>query len=240
MRRAAPLLALAALVLAGCESSQEKSAKLEKVAKLAERRTAQSGLHITSPSKTVHAAETALVQGSEGAAVAVTLRNSSSTAARDVPIEVTVSGAGGAVLYTNTASGTQRTLTTVPLVPAHGELVWVDDQVTAKGGTKAAAIVGEGTAYRGAAPTITAGTPRLVEDPTNGLGAEGQVSNRSSTAQQELVVYAVARSGGRIVAAGRAVVPQLAAGASASYQVFFIGSPKGAALQVSAPPSTAP
>jgi hypothetical protein len=56
--------------------------------------------------------------------------------------------------------------------------------------------------------------------------------------QLELVVYAVARRGGRIAAAGRAIVPQAPAGASTPFQVFFIGDPKGAQLSLTAPPTT--
>jgi hypothetical protein len=44
--------------------------------------------------------------------------------------------------------------------------------------------------------------------------------------------------GGRIVAAGRAVLPEVGAGQRAPFQVFFIGSPQGAQLQASAPPTT--
>lgn len=243
MRRAAPLPALAALALAlaGCESSQEKSAKLEKVeaARAAVRKKGEAGLSIATPSRRVKVLETALVKGSEGAAVAVTLRNDSPESVRDVPIAVTVRGAGGTTVYTNTGPGLQRTLTTIALVPARSELVWVDDQVPA-GGSTASAVVGESPVFTGAVPHLEAGTPKLIEDPSNGVGAEGSVANRSSVTQQELVVSAVARTGGRITAAGRSVVSQLSAGASQSYQVFFVGNPKGASLQVSAPPSSLP
>jgi hypothetical protein len=49
------------------------------------------------------------------------------------------------------------------------------------------------------------------------------------------VVYAVARKGGRIVAAGRAVLPEVAPGASIPFQAYFVGNPSGARIQASAP-----
>jgi hypothetical protein len=51
-------------------------------------------------------------------------------------------------------------------------------------------------------------------------------------------VYGLARRGGRIVAAGRAVLPEVAANASAPFQAFLVGAPQGATLEASAPPTT--
>jgi hypothetical protein len=57
-------------------------------------------------------------------------------------------------------------------------------------------------------------------------------------AQSGLVLFAFARRGGKIVAAGRAIVPELAPGASAHFQASLVGDPHGARLQVSAPPAS--
>jgi hypothetical protein len=232
------LLALVALAcaLTGCESSQEKSAQLERVAKRQAHQLAHSGLTITHPSTRVKVLRASVVSSREGAAAIVTLQNTSPTALAGVPLAITVRDAHGASVYTNTAPGIGHTLITAPLLPAHGQATWVDDQVTTSGGgapASVSAIVGEGTPASGAAPRITLGAAHLSEG-----GAEGTVSNHSSTTQSELVVYALARRGGRVVAAGRAVLPQLAAGATVPYQVFFVGEPSGAQLQVSASPTT--
>ena len=52
-------------------------------------------------------------------------------------------------------------------------------------------------------------------------------------------MFGVARRAGRIVAAGRAVLPELPAGSRLPFQIFFVGDPHGAQLQVSAPATTA-
>jgi hypothetical protein len=57
-------------------------------------------------------------------------------------------------------------------------------------------------------------------------------------AQHHLVVFAVARKGGRIVASGRAVLPEVPPGASVPFQVYFVGDPSGAQIETSAPATT--
>ena len=75
----------------------------------------------------------------------------------------------------------------------------------------------------------------LSEGSPTEASAEGSVLNHSSVAQAELVVNAVARRSGRIVAAGSAILASLPAGGSAAFQAFLIGDPKGALLTVTAP-----
>jgi hypothetical protein len=76
---------------------------------------------------------------------------------------------------------------------------------------------------------------RITEDPANGVVAEGTVTNRSKVAQASLVVFAVARSGGAIVGAGRAMVSELAPGAANPFQASLVGHPLGARLSIFAP-----
>ncbi len=233
-------LALAALALAGCETSAEKSAKLEREAKLHPAAKAATGLTIARASSKVKVASAILITGSEGSAAVVTLQNDSAQTLREIPVAVYVKGAGGATVYTNTTPGVGHTLTSASLIAPHGTLVWVDDQVQAAGGTAASvsARVGEVSSAPGATPRLSVRGVQLHEDPVNGLGAQGELVNESSVAQRELVVYAIARKGGRIVAAGRAVIPQAAPGAATHFQVFFVGEVKGASLQLTAPPTT--
>lgn len=238
MRLAA--LALVALTLTACESNQERSAKLEKAAKQQERQAvqrrelAQRALTITRPSTRVRVLATAAVHGTEGNAAIVSLRNTSSTSLRDVPIRITVRNARGASIYTNATPGLSPTLLSIALLPAHDVVTWIDDQVQGSGvPASVSAEVGEGAPASGAIPRLSVQGTHLSE-----AQAEGDVVNHSSVAQQELVVDAVARRSGRIVAAGRAVLAQAGAGASTPFQVFFVGNPSGAQLEVSAPATT--
>ncbi len=238
MRLAA--LALAALALTGCETSQEKSAKLERAAKLADRGAlSQRGLSITRESAEVRVLGAAIVRDSEGAAAIVTLSNSSSRALRTVPIAITVRNAAGVTVFQNDAPGLEAALVSVPSLAPHSEVTWVDDQVPANGApASATARVGEAPAVAGSLPQLGVDGLHLIEDPSSGMGAAGAVSNRSQISQRNLVVFVVARRAGQIVAGARAVLPEVPAGSSTSFQAFFIGDPHGAQLQAIAPPTT--
>ncbi len=98
--------------------------------------------------------------------------------------------------------------------------------------------MGLSPAVGGAMPRLSVTGVHSFEDPSSGTGEEGTVVNHSRVSQQQLVVYAVARRAGRVVAAGRAVLPEAKAGQSTPFQVFFIGNPQGAKLEVSAPATT--
>lgn len=234
MRRLA-LALLFTVALAGCESTQEKSAKLKARAK--HLTLASTGLQITRTSTQVVVVATTIVRSSEGAAVAVTLRNRSARALHEVPIAVTVTDAGGHALYQNNAAGLEAALVAVPSLAPHQTLTWVDDQVPASGGPARASVrVGEAPSAGGALPAVSIASVTPTEDPSNGAGASASAENHSNVAQHSLVVFAIARRAGRIVAAGRAVLPELAAGGTAPVQVYFIGEAGRASLELVAAP----
>jgi hypothetical protein len=235
--RYAGVLLLLALVLTGCETNQERSAHLARLAR--HHRIAQKSLSITHRSADVHVTEATILRDAEGAAAVVTLRNLSSRTQRDVPIAITVKDARGAVTFQNNAPGLEAALTSVASLPAHGEVTWVDDQVPASGDpASVSAVVGVAPTASGSVPQLEVQGVHETEEPTGGTAADGTVKNRSKITQQNLLVYVIARRAGRIVAAGRAVLPEAAAGASAPFQAFFVGAAKSARLEASAPATT--
>jgi hypothetical protein len=222
--------------LSGCETTAEKSARLEHVAH--RRRPVERGLTIARQSTDVRVLGTVLVHSSEGAAAIVTLRNNSGHALKNVPIAITVTDARGSTVFQNNTPGLEAALTSLASVGAHGEATWIDDQVQASGiPAGVSAVVGVGPSASGSAPRIEVQGVHASEE-GGGAGAAGTVRNRSGVTQQNLVVYVLARRGGRIVAAGRAVLPEVGAGASLPFQAFLQGSPTGAHLEASAPPTT--
>ena len=89
----------------------------------------------------------------------------------------------------------------------------------------------------GQIPELAVSPPQLHED-SSGIEVEGSVTNKSQIDQTDLVIFAVARSGGKVVAAGRGQVKKLKVGtAPGRYNIFFIGDPRGADVSVKAPPS---
>ncbi len=231
-------LALCALVLSGCETTAEKSAKLERQAKRVTLKQ-EKGLTIARQSTTVTVAATALLHGSERAAAVVTLKNRSAHAQREVPIAITVKDAHGKTLFQNDEPGLERALVSIPSIPPHGTVVWVDDQLPASGRpASVGARVGQAPSLTAQVPDLKVADAKLSEDPASGTVAEGTVANHSKVAQSGLVLFALARRAGEIVAAGRAVVPELAPGASAPFQASLVGDAHGASVQVSAPPAS--
>ncbi|HEY7961873.1 MAG TPA: hypothetical protein VID29_08130 [Solirubrobacteraceae bacterium] len=238
-----------ALALGGCASNQERSARLGALRRrelLAHPAAAQGGLTVTRQSREIQVVASAVVHDASGTAVVVTLRNRSSRTLREAPIAIAVTGAGGSALYRNDAPGLDSTLVSVPVLARGARSVWVDDQVQTAGtptgvsarvGEPAGASVGEPASASGPVPALEVHGVHTVEE-AGGSGVQGTVVNRSRVAQQKLVVFAVARRGGRVVAAGRAVLAEVPAGGSTPFQVFFIGDPRGAKLEVSAPAST--
>jgi hypothetical protein len=197
------------------------------------------GLSIVRTSSHVKVIGTSVLHSTEGSVAVVELRNLSGLALGAVPLAITVTDARRATVYQNNAAGLEAALVSVPSIAAHATFTWVDDQLPAGvNATAVSARVGEPPALARSLPQITVAGVHLIEDPTNGVGAAGTVSNRSQVVQSKLVIFGLARRAGRIVAAGRAVLAELAAGSQMPFQIFFVGDPRGAQLQVSAPAST--
>ena len=205
-------LAFALLVLGGCETTAEKSAKLERAAKrvtLAQ----EKGLSISRPSTTVRVVSATVVRDAERAAAVVSLHNRSARAQRAVPIAITVKSARGATLFQNNAPGLEGALVSVPSIAPHATVVWVDDQLPVSGApASVTAVAGEAPSTTPASPALAVTGARITEDPANGVVAEGTVTNRSKVTLANLLSFAVARGGRAIVGAGRAIVSQLAPG----------------------------
>lgn len=231
-----PLLAgLMAVSFCGCQTTQEKSAALERQVK--HTTLAQHGVSVSRENPNVRVLGSTVVHSSVGTAVAVALHNNSAHILAAAPIELTVRDGKGSVLYQNNTPGLQASLTQVPLLEPGKTVVWVDDQVQVAGTpTSASALVGEGKSAS-TAPKI-----EVTSAQPSTAGAEasesGSVANRSRVSQTNLVVYAIARREGKIVAAGRAVLPEVEAGTSAPFQIYFVGNPRSAQIEVSAPATT--
>lgn len=236
------VLALLAVSLCGCETTAEKSARLERAAKQSEGKQVsveEKGLKITHASTSIKVLAATVVHDSERAAAVVTLENRSSQTERDVPIAIDVKDAHGRTLFQNNGVGLEGALVAVPSIAAHTRTFWVDDQLPSGGDpTLVTARVGQAPPVSGPLPSVSVGQARLSEDPAEGTIATGRVTNRSHVVQSGLVVFALARRGGKILAAGRAVVQQLSAGASAPFQIAFVGEAQGTQLQLSAPPAS--
>jgi hypothetical protein len=225
------VLALLPLALAGCESSQDKSARLAKLAKSARK---EKGIVVRKRNPDVQVLRTAVVHDANGTAAAVELRLRSKAPQAQLPLSLVVSGRRG---YRNDVPGLAPSLTHVALLRPGARVWWVNDQVLAEAPEKAVAKVGEASAKaKGAAPELVPKSLKLDRD-SSGAFTSGRLKNRSEVEQRNVTVFAVAERGGKVVAAGRAGIERLKAGATARFKVFWIGDPAGARVSVFAPPT---
>ena len=238
--RAAAFAGLVAVAtsLTACQSTQSRSAELEKEG--ATTLLADTGLKIEKQSEDVTVTSTDLLTDPYGSAVVVGLHNSSDRDLVDVPILIDVRDAKGKSVYRNDIPGIEHALAAVPYVPAGGDAEWVHDQVLATHKPKSVKVtVGASSeSYDGPLPDVEVSAPELEGDPVSGIEATGKVVNRTGEDQGRLLIYVVAHKGGKVVAAGRGAIEHLKAGTKPlHYDVFFIGDPTGAQLELASFPA---
>lgn len=230
MRLAPVLVALAlAACCGGCESTQEESANLERAAK--HERLALQGTSVSRQSPDVQVLAVEVVHGRRASAVVVHLRDTSSRPIVGAPIAIAARDAAGEVVYQNNAPGEDPSLTRVSLQPGQ-DAIWIDDQVHSEAAKSASAKVGAGRDQSGPAPKLSVEGLRAGGEGSE-ASAEGSVKNLSGTTQLNLVVFVWTVRAGKTIAAGRALLPEVLAGANDSFQAFFVGDPNGARLHAS-------
>jgi len=240
MRRAAAALAAAGTLVigaAGCETTQELSAKIGR--RLGHQSAIATTTKLGAVNRDVRVIQTALVSGGGETAVAVELSNTGSQAQADFPVLINALDASGHPVYSNDTKGLEPSLQQLALLPAHATAWWVDNDLLASGGVPKTATVAVGASTQVAPATLPAIATKDVSASASFPGPHVSVTvfNRSSIAQSQLPVYAVALSGGRVVGAGRGIVATLAAGASAQVEVPIVGTVSGSTISLTVPPT---
>jgi hypothetical protein len=248
-----------ALLLSGCASTESESARLGREGAKLVAATGTVGLGAVN--QVVHVGQAALVQSEGRTAAAVQLTDTGSLPQAGVPVLIDVLSAKGASLYRNNTQGIEPSLQEMPLLRPHQSAWWVDDQVLANGtpssvkvrvgaakanATAAGYGTGRGTATSKPAPPspsppagVSPDVQASVTDRGSNLGGpylDGTVLNRTGVAQRNMPVFAVALRGARVVAAGRALVPSLAAAGRASFRIYLVGSLAGARIELTTAP----
>jgi hypothetical protein len=227
------------VTFSACESTQQESAKIGREAeKLG---AGPAALKLGAVNHSVRVASATLLNANGRMAVAVKLTATSKNLQKDVPVLVNVTGAGGKVLYTNESGGVEASLQRMALLhPGDGEW-WVDDQVLTSQSTSGVKVrVGTGSTVRsnGSVPVLAAKAGHVSQQA--GISVlSGELVNHSNKAQSKVPVFAAAVREGKVVAAGRAVVSELPgrSGAPAPFQIFLIGNPAGAKIELTAVPT---
>jgi hypothetical protein len=227
---------LLAIGASACESTQSESAEVAKHAKAAAK---QQMLHLGAVSRDVHVSDVTLLRSAEKDAVAAKLTNTSRHAIADAPILVEVLGGDRKALYTNATGGLEPALQHIPLLAGHASEWWVDDQVVLDGKPQRVSV------RVGSARKSITGAPRSISVNGVHLGEQdglwvlsGSLSTTTARSLRGVSVFAVGIAGGRVKAAGRAIISSVHADASGvPFQIFLVGSSAGVTFTTSAAPS---
>jgi hypothetical protein len=218
-------------------STQSKSADLKAHSKGALDEGA--GVVVKKENPDVKVLATSTLKDKNGEAVVVRMRNVGKRPLANLPISVRLADKSGKAVYTNTTPGLEAALAHVAFLHPGQELFWVNDQVVSSNRpAQAKTLVGSSKQITGSAPKVEVKNVHLLNDPVSGISALGQVVNHSKLLQRRLPVFCVARRGTAITAAGRAILEKVKPTKPASFQVFFIGNPRGARMTCTPLPTT--
>jgi hypothetical protein len=226
------LAILAGLTLTACQSSQDKAREIRAQAEA----SAPKPLVIPKPNKDIKVGDVTMLHDQNGDAIVVPLTNESNQMLVSVPILVDIKN-GKQTVYENNTAGLDYALNHVALIKPHETFYWVNDQI--EEGKTAKVTVGqpEGKPPKGPLPRFSVSDPHFDND-FSGVKVTGTVRDDSKVDQSHLILFAVARQGGQIVAAGRGQIKRLKHDAKpAPYVAYFIGDPMGADVTVQAPPT---
>jgi hypothetical protein len=231
------LALLAAGGLSGCVSTQDKNerAKLRATRLLASRELPRVGAR----NPDVKVEKVSLVRGRDrSVAIVVDLRGSASKPLTDVPIVVGVRSPGGRRVAFNLRKRLDWFQTHVPAIPAGETVTWVfEGRRRVKPGDRPFARVGipvsPAISSAGSLPRIAA----LPASASDRRAVRVVVENTSDVPQYGLQVYALVRTGGRYVAAGKASIEHLGTGQRKAARVPLTGSARERRPAVHASPT---
>lgn len=226
------------LLLGACETTQEKSARLEaKGARIG----VEGKVELKRTNQDLEVTDKYLLTDQYGSAVILRIENRSSEGQVGVPIQIDVKDAKGKSVYRNDEEGYEDGLLNLQMIGPKEKTWWVNDQVlaTRKPASFNYEIGVSEKDYPAKPPEVEVSEPKLEVDPTSGIFVTGTAVNKSAIDQEEMLLYAVAVDRGRVVAAGRGLIPRLRADSKkVTYNIFFIGDPRGAKIDVFATPDT--
>ena len=228
---------IAAGALAGCATTMQDAARLQLNA--ARIRTSQVATHVRAAGAAVQVLHVARVSSGGRTAFIVEVHNPSRRAVADLAISVGVREAHGRRIDVNALSTAEDSYfdAHLPGIAAGGTLTWV--YTTARHLPAHARPFALVAARPDPPVSPSAQVPVIHAQAQVGSGSQLSVAlrNLSSVPQYQLQVYAVARSGGRYLAAGSLTVTHLGSQSTRTVRLPVVGNLDGAALSVHALPT---
>jgi hypothetical protein len=223
---AASFVVLVAAV-SGCATTQDSNKRIS--VRFDRTLASRKPLDLRGTAPDVKVIRTGVVDGKNGSAIVVVLRNTGENPVNDLPIEV--GPEGGKAL--NTAANVPYFQSHAPAIAPGDEVTWVYASKDPIGSSQAFARVGAPSSP----PLTTAGhvSELAASGKSGGASVKAEVTNDTGVPQYDLDVYAVARKGGRYVAAGRASLEHLGVSKTVRLTLPVTGDAKGTQIQVFAP-----
>jgi uncharacterized lipoprotein YmbA len=216
----------AGIAVAGCATTQQEALRLR--LNSARIRVSQHPTKVAVAGRALRVTHVALVSGRSGSAIVVRLHNPGARTVSDLPISVGLRKGAARQRPLNVKSPEEFSYfdAHVPVIAPGATVTWIYTTTRrVPAGARPYAIVGVRSSVRApqgsTAPVIdaiAAGTAAATRVPVT-------LQNRSSVPQYQLQVYAVARHGGRYVAAGALTVPHLGGDGKHTVQVPLVGHP---------------
>lgn len=150
------------------------------------------------------------------------------------PIKIELLDEAGKVIGSNATAGTEPILNQVPSLPPDGKVLYVNDTISPEGTPASARVKATGTPTDARLQKFE--VKGEIDESVYGASVVGTVLNPGPETRKNVRVEAVVTKGGKVVAAGGALIDQLEANATGDFQIFLIGDPKGGKLTVWAPP----
>jgi len=241
--RIAAFAVLGALVVTGCESTQDKAARVQKQNEIKMKIAAQP-LTVPTVDRRIKVTGTTVLRGKDTDAVVVAVVNTTSKPIADLPIAVKILNGAGKVVLTNTAPGTDHWLNHIPLLRPGQTFYWVNDQLDPLPSARKATVrIGPGVTVARPYKDAQLLKIKIFEDPVSGAALTGKASGSAPVLQERVVIFSVGKQGGRIVSAGRGVLEKLLPnrGKPAGFTIFYVGAnPKSVSVSNQAPPVLSP
>jgi hypothetical protein len=242
--RALSAIVLAAVLAAGCASTKERADKKLAADAAAAAAAAKATALTIKANDAIKTNVLALISSSDGSTAAVVIELKLDDKSKSVvwaPIDVKLYDAGGNVVAQGNVAGADPAIVHVPSLAGGATVLYVNDLLSPSAPpTRATVEIGGNLLTLPAQPGALKTTVSWAVDPNYGPSFTGTVTNTTGIEQNGVIVQAVARKGGKVVAAGTSVVGKLGAGESQDFQGLFVGNPAGAVVTATAPVSNVP
>jgi hypothetical protein len=227
---------VAVLVLGAAANGFEPSLRRVHTSASADQTSTESALRTPGPTLGVSHTKLLIAEDNSTAVIVRVTNPSPRHAVADAPITIDLLDRAGTVVGTSADAGTDRLLVHVPYIDPGESVLFVSDTIAASAKPAEARV--KATAIFSAVRRVRL-VVHALQLRTDAFGfstAAGTIVSLAAPETRNVLIQAVVRRGGHIVAAGTTVARVPPRARSRSFEIILIGDAKGGELRVWAPP----